>query len=389
MKKHYSKPSVIIAKSTFILAIGAVFAVSTLNSTYVAADTFTDKINALKVVNEQKEQAQSILSSEASSLADAIAQLQAQINSSQARINQLNADIEQLRVQILEAEVELAKQKKLLGESIKAMYVSGEISTVEMLATSKDLSDFFDKQQYQESVRSKIKSTLDKVTQLKLDLATKKDIVEKSLAEQQSLQAQLSAQRAEKDRVLSLNQSEQSTLEAQIKSNSSQIAELRRQQIAENARLFGNRGAVNVPDTTGYPWANYREGSWSHGGSCFYGDDVDPWGMCYRQCVSYVAWKVWKSGYYMPHWGGIGNANQWDNNAMAAGFVVDNNPGNGDDGTVAVSNYGTWGHVMYVESVNGDGTINVSQYNAGLDGRYSIGTVSKSNVVFIHFPPRQ
>jgi surface antigen len=40
---------------------------------------------------------------------------------------------------------------------------------------------------------------------------------------------------------------------------------------------------------------------------------------------------------------------------------------------------------MYVESVNGDGTITVSQYNAALDGRYSVRTLSPGGLVFIHF----
>ena len=168
------------AKSFLAMFIAFLFVATSVGPAYVAADRFSEQINELKAQNEQKAQVQDILSVEASSLADAIAKLQAQIDAAQARINQLSAEIEQLRIQIHDAEIELAKQKKILGESIKAMYVSGEISTVEMLATSKDLSDFFDKQQYQESVQSKIKSTLDKVTQLKLDLATKKDIIEKS-----------------------------------------------------------------------------------------------------------------------------------------------------------------------------------------------------------------
>jgi surface antigen len=40
---------------------------------------------------------------------------------------------------------------------------------------------------------------------------------------------------------------------------------------------------------------------------------------------------------------------------------------------------------MYVESVNGNGTINISQYNASLDGRYSTNTISPSGLYFIHF----
>jgi surface antigen len=88
----------------------------------------------------------------------------------------------------------------------------------------------------------------------------------------------------------------------------------------------------------------------------------------------------------MPGWGwsARGNANQWDDNARAAGIPVDGSPRAGD---VAISNSGFYGHAMYVESVNGDGTINISQYNANLDGRYSVRyNLNPAGLVFIHFP---
>jgi surface antigen len=105
--------------------------------------------------------------------------------------------------------------------------------------------------------------------------------------------------------------------------------------------------------------------------------------MYNRECVSYTAFKVAASGRYMPYWGGYGNANQWDDNARAAGIPVDTSPRAGD---VAISNRGTYGHAMYVESVNGNGTINISQYNAALDGRYSTRSgMDPSGLYFIHF----
>ena len=88
----------------------------------------------------------------------------------------------------------------------------------------------------------------------------------------------------------------------------------------------------------------------------------------------------------MPNWGGRGNANNWDDNARAAGFRVDNTPARG---AIAISNYGTWGHAMFVESVNPNGTINISQYNVGLTGEYSEAyNMSANGLVFILFPPR-
>lgn len=371
------------AKSYLATFIAFLFVATSVAPAYVAADRFSEQINELKAQNEQKAQVQDILSVEASSLADAIAKLQAQIDAAQARINQLSAEIEQLRIQIHDAEIELAKQKKILGESIKAMYVSGEISTVEMLATSKDLSDFFDKQQYQESVQSKIKSTLDKVTQLKLDLATKKDIIEKSLAEQQNLQAQLAAQRVEKDRVLALNQGQQDQLESEIQKNNSEMSRLRAEQAAAYAAYAARNGGamygVGEAGNGGYPsiWANSPQDSM-----------VDNWGMYNRECVSYVAWKVESTGRFMPYWGGIGNAYQWIGNARNAGIPVDNTPTVGS-AVVWDSNdgLGFLGHVAYVEVVNGDRSIEVSQYNFvhGTFSRMHVSGGEVNGLDFIHF----
>lgn len=379
----YTKKSYKINRTTIVtfLLVG-VMSVSMVLPKYVLADQYQDQINAIQAQNNQIEAQRGILSVEASSLSDAISKLQAQIDAVQNRINQLSADIDNLKKQIHEAEIELAKQKALLGESIKAMYVSGEISTVEMLATSKDLSDFFDKQQYQESVRSKIKNALDKVTQLKLDLATKKEMVEKSLAEQKSLQSQLASQKAEKDRVLALNQDQQGQLQSEIQANNQRMSQLRAEQAAAYAayaRKNGSGYGIGEPGNGGYPsiWANSPQDTM-----------IDDWGMYNRECVSYTAWKVASTGRYMPYWGGIGNAYEWPGNARAAGIPVSSTP---SVGSIAVwgsnDGLGFLGHVAYVEVVNGDGSIEVSQYNF-VHGQFSRMHVSASEVSrleFIHF----
>ena len=369
-----------------ITSVVAVLLMFVLASVYVpgqlAANRYQEQINALNADSATKRDNQNQLGVEAAGIAEVIRKLQAEINAMQAKIAENEARMTELQGQIKAAEEELARQRSLLGQTIRAMYVEGDISTVEMLATSKDLSDFFDKQQYRESVRSKVKTTLDKITKLKLELNTQRELVSKLLAEQKQLQAQLAGQKAENDRLLSMNQAQQGALDAQIRSNNGRVAELRRQQAAENARLFSRSGGGvrNVPDSSGYPWANYRAGSWSHAGSCYYGDDIDPWGMCYRQCVSYAAWKTYRTHGYMPY--GWGDAKNWDNRALSAGIAVDGSPRAGD---VAVSDAGTWGHVMFVESVNPNGTINISQYNVSLTGTYSEATISAGGLKFIHF----
>lgn len=364
-----------LLQSAAIISVLGLFLFGIIHANFASADQYEAQIQALSQDSGNKKNQQAQLGAEAASLGDTIAKLQAEINAMQAKINDNQAKVNDLNKQIAAAELELAKQKNLLGENIKQMYIDGDISTLEMLASSKNLSDFFDKQQYRESVRSKIKTTLDKITQLKLDLSTQKDTAEKLIAEQKTLQGNLAAQRAENDRLLGLNQSQQGELDSQIKSNSAKISQLRAQQAAENAKLFKGVRVIagsNGRDTYPTNWRNAPQDSL-----------LDNWGMYNRECVSYVAWKVYESGRFMPYWGGRGNANQWDDNARSAGIPVDSTP---RAGSAAVSNSGYYGHIMWVESVNPNGTINVSQYNWGLDGRYSEAyNLSPAGLVFIHF----
>ncbi|MDO5451948.1 MAG: CHAP domain-containing protein, partial [Candidatus Saccharibacteria bacterium] len=75
------------------------------------------------------------------------------------------------------------------------------------------------------------------------------------------------------------------------------------------------------------------------------------------ECVSYTGWKAYENyGLYLA-WG---NAYSWDDYARSAGYRVDNTPAAGTVGQVDGYPYG---HVFWVESVNGDGSINVTEYN--------------------------
>ena len=371
-----------IIKSTPTLIITIVVASGSIIVPRVSADQFDAQITALQQANAVKQEAKSQLGSEAASLSDAMYKLQVQINALQSQIDANKAKMDDLQNQITAAETELAKQKVILGESIKAMYLEGQISTLEMLASSKDLSEFVDKQQYRTAVQAKIKASVDKITELKIQLKEQKLKIEQTLNDLQILQARVDTQRAEQARLLSLNQSEQNALNLQIRQNSQAVAALRAEQAAANARLFNGANIVLGTacdtahgDTYPSPWCS------SYQDSMF-----DSWGMYNRECVSYTAWRVSESGRYMPSWGWQwrGNANQWADNAIRQGIPVDSSPRAGD---VAIKNSMPYGHAMYVESVNSNGSINISQYNYSLDGRFSLAyNVSASGLLFIHFP---
>lgn len=107
---------------------------------------------------------------------------------------------------------------------------------------------------------------------------------------------------------------------------------------------------------------------------------LDSWGMYNRECVSYTAYRVASSGRTMPY--GLGDANNWPDQARALHIPVDSHPKPGD---VAIEIGGKHGHSMYVESVNGNGTLNISDYNRQSMGTFSQETVSAAGLVFIHF----
>lgn len=371
--------------AAFAFLVATVFALSSFS--LVKADEFDAKIKRLEKQNNQKEAVHDDLGAEASSIQGAIDKLQAEIDSKEATIRQYQKEVEQLEKEIAAAQKELDEQKRILGETIKTIYVEGDITTLEMLATSNNLSDFFDKQQYRESVRNKIKETLDKITQLKLDLNTKKQKTEALLKEQQSLRSELLKQQSKKNHLLSLTKSQINAVEHAIAKNNAKISKLRRQQAIENARhQAGSSVVVKGRCGGGYPAVaiNHLGRKWG----CNYPQDntIDNWGMYNRECVSYTAWRVYADGKRMPYWGGRGMAYRWADNARADGIPVSGTPRRGD---IAVAQWGSLGHVMYVESVNSDGTINVSQYNADYNGTYSEAYgLSTAGLEFIHFKKR-
>jgi peptidoglycan hydrolase CwlO-like protein len=338
----------------------------------VTANT-SDQIQRLQQENANNKNIVAQLQSQATSYKDAIDQLQSQINNVQAQIDVNTAKQNEIQANIVANEAELLRQRAVLGENIRVSYVESRISTIEMLATSKNLSDFVDKEEYRTVVKKKIQTTLVRINELQNQLKEQKVQVERLLAEQQSQRAQLASARAEQSRMLAYNQSQVSDYNKKTKDNNARIQALIAAQRRANNSTDGGyyflrfAGPVNDFNPGEYPYKNagfsMQLGPCSHTDS--YPDAPDRWGYCTRQCVSYAAWAVEASGRRAPMY--YGNAKEWVSAAYRDGVEVSRVPEPGD---IAISTSGTWGHAMYVEKVEAS-RIYVSQYNAGLDGEFS------------------
>lgn len=350
------------------------------------ANHLNEQIDELNQQNYSNQVAQEALQEEAESFDQVIQALQVEIVGLEKQLQDSQKQLRSIEDQIADAKAEIEQYKEVLGASIRQMYIEGDITTLEMLATSRDLSDFLDQEQYRSSIQEQIKISLDAIEELKTELNEKKIETQAIIADQTAMQNRLNTQKSEQDRLLSLNQQQRLDYEQSTRQNTVKIAELQRQQALENAQVFGTTPGTGEDCGGGYPGS--APGPWGNWG-CNYPIDntIDNWGMYNRECVSYTAFKVAASGRKMPYWGGYGNANQWDDNARAANIPVDTNPRVGD---VGISNIGTWGHSFYVEQVSGDGSVYVSDYNQQFDGRYreywiSAGTIKAKGFVFIHF----
>lgn len=349
---------------------------SSFTSNIVRADSISDQIKALQQENANNSNIVANLQSQATSYQDAINRLLSQISSLQGQIANSIAKQNDLQQQIVANQAELARQRATLGDSIKMMYVDGQPSTMEMLASSQNLSEFVDKEEYRTTVNNQIQSTLKKIAELQNKLNAQKQEVEALLVQQQSQQRDLTAAKAEQSNLLAYNQSQQDAYSQKTQANQAKINDLIAQQRRANDVLPASgyyflrfSGTIKNHDVSvnDYPYANYGFSMSTTPCSSppASADSADEWGYCTRQCVSYAAWAVQRSGRTAPRY--YGNAKDWVVAAQQDGVPIYTDPQPGD---VAISTSGTWGHAMYVEQVSGN-QIFVSQYNQQLTGQYS------------------
>lgn len=357
----------VLAFYTLVLVFGATVPIvraATCNST----SDCQSQINSLNSQNSANQQALGSLQDQASSYQDAISQLQSQISGLESQIAANQAQQVSLQQQITDDENKIAHERQVLGEDIKTMYVDGQMSTIEELATSNNLSEYVDKEEYRTAVQNKIQATLQEIKALQAQLQKQKADLDVLIANQQSQKSQLDSQRAQQASLLAMNQSQQASYNSQIAANRSSIKTLQARLAALNTTA-GSKILVSGTCGGGYPSkASGPRGNWG----CNYAQDntVDNWNMLNRECVSYTAWMVYSQ--YGKSTYGWGSAYKWINAAESHGYKVDQSPKAGDIAIRDVdwSEPGDVGHAMYVESVASPHDITVWEYNRHYDGTF-------------------
>lgn len=160
-----------------------------------------------------------------------------------------------------------------------------------------------------------------------------------------------------------------------------------------SSRAIPNVGTSPLPATATPPAGWECEAKYStacitpfgYTGQSGWGHWTDQWG---NNCTNYAAWRVAANG--VPNPGRLGDAGDWDENARALGYPVNDTPA---VGAVAQWNIGDYGHVGYVDWVSPDGNT-IATSESGYDTK-SFPSMSRRQILkrgvygwpsnFIHF----
>jgi peptidoglycan DL-endopeptidase CwlO len=371
------------AKKMTIVAVAILLAATTSfeSAKIVKADDYDRRIAEIQTQIDQYQSEASKLAGQAESLQRELSSLTAQKNIIQSQINLKQAEHNKLVAEIATNEKKITDTQDALGDTIADLYVSTDISPLEMLASSKSISEYVDKEAYRNSVKDSLNGAIQSIKRLKAQLESQKKDVERVLAEQKFARDELVAKENEQARLIAQTRGQEAAYSGLVRDREAQKLTLQKQQqaaIEAAARRAG--GSINIlpgdPNKGGYPWEAgcwVDANAWSHGGAN--GNGGDPLGYGCRQCVSYTAYKVGAhTGNYPQYWG---NANQWPGSARSAGYSTGKTP---RVNSVGVISAGAYGHVVWVEAVNDDGTVDVSQYNYFNAGGSGWGHYSKMRV---------
>lgn len=200
-------------------------------------------------------------------------------------------------------------------------------------------------------VKQQISVSAAAVRSAKQQLEDDKAEVEELLASQQAAKEALVAKRGEQQNLVEKYQNDAEAYAEVAKA--AQEAQRAAEKAEQEAHPELYRGSAYTGANT-YPWQEDCPAKQDWYGTVWDGYYIGGY-VC--ECVSYTGWKAYEAYGVVLAWG---NAYSWDDRARAAGYTVDHTPA---AGTIGQVDGGAYGHVFWVESVNGDGSINVTEYN--------------------------
>ncbi len=318
-----------------------------------------EQLNSAQNASQNKAAEAKNITTQVSNLDSDIKSTESKIQQTGTKIQEVQSSIDKLSSDIDVKKKDLAELKKKLNGLIVELYRFSSRSQLESLLLSDKLSETANEQDYVAAVQMQVTHIFSQVDSAKTDLEKQKSDQEAQKAEldqlkkqQEDYQSSSQYQMTQKNKLLGMTVEQKAAYDVQATKLKSEITQISAQIYAERqARLSGGRETLGGGGS-GYPYSSI--------------DEPDAWGFLTRECTSYAAWylNVVRGTRFVNTRPGSGSAYNWANLARDQGLTVSGSPRVG-----AVISWGAgpltsgWGHVAAVEAINGDGTIDISEYN--------------------------
>ncbi len=300
-------------------------------------------------------------------------ELGAQISAKQNEIASTEARVVKLSSEIEAKEAKLNDEQNALVELLVNMHFESDTEPITILAGASSISDLAEKQARNEVVKAQISSTADNIKKAKEQLESDKAEVENLLEQQKIAKSELESARNEQQKLVQKYEHDAALYEEEAKEA------LARKIAAEEEYQRTHRdefvSGVTYSGANSYPWRDDCPGRMDQYYTMRNGVYIGGY-VC--ECTSYAGWKAYEAtgGRVAISW--WGNAKSWANSARNAGYTVDKIPSANSIGQSGTPSSEGTGHVFWVESVNSDGSVNITEYNnwwstGKLTGSYHVG----------------
>jgi len=203
----FVKPKNIVKKLLPLLLIALISSSVSVGygSSYVSAQSESElrsKIDGIEQQVSNNLKTLEALEQKAENLQSKLSQLQLEIEQVNRQIELNELKIQELQLKLERTQAELQRQKNLLSESLRELYKRGRISTLEMLASSNNFSDYLSQQEYLGRLKEGIQGSVDEVKKLEAQIEDEKIKQQDLLDQKKANRLALNDRRAEQNKIL-------------------------------------------------------------------------------------------------------------------------------------------------------------------------------------------